>query len=491
MIGTGNAKFIAIKKIMYGPKEMVIMQKRIAALAEVDHICQIHDSQWLFKALLAAKPHQEHVSNIKDFVWRFYVNYIPLNQVTHQMAYPIPCCDCAVNLSFGIALFFWLFDAPTGYHQLAILTESQEILAIQGTDAIKWTYTVMPFGPTNGPATFIQMIHDLNSAWKDLGAWSGNNVDDNTNTNIIVDDIFNWAISFDSALQYMEYQLHICKAYCFTLSLKKSCFFLERFEFVGVNVLLDGNRPAMSKHQLLDHWPMPGMVCDIASFIGFVQFYSMYIPYFEVHTKPLQEIMQHEYTLCVGDLWTPASAATFNELRHCILCNPCFYCFNHGKLTVLWTDFLSQGFGYGVCQPDDDSTSLQLVAQYMSGNGFDFMTSTCKGTIHHVALGFLQIHGNESHLHFNLGEIFARDWAMGKCCHMLFGHCFVWVTDCYATWFLLSYNGGNQAVQHLQMGIMGWDVAIIHQANDYLTDADYWLRLNSDLCYDPLFKDYI
>ncbi len=159
------------------------------------------------------------------------MNYIPLNKVTCQIAYPIPCCDCAVNLAFGIAVFFWLFDAPTGYHQLSVSPESQEKLAFQGTDAVKWTYRVMPFGPTNNPAAFIQMIHDLNSAWKDLTGRSGVNVDDNTNTNIIVEDIFNWAVSFDSALQYMECQLRICKAHCLTINLKKSCFFLKCFEF--------------------------------------------------------------------------------------------------------------------------------------------------------------------------------------------------------------------------------------------------------------------
>jgi hypothetical protein len=92
------------------------------------------------------------------------------------------------------------------------------------------------------------MIHNLDSSWKDLIAWSGLNVDDNTNTNIVVADIFNWALSFDSTLQCMECQLQICKAYCLILSLKKSRFFLKCFEFVGVNVSPDGNRPAMSKH---------------------------------------------------------------------------------------------------------------------------------------------------------------------------------------------------------------------------------------------------
>ncbi len=101
-------------------------------MQKVGHIRQIHDSQWLFKALLAAKVHQEHISNIEDFVWRFCVNYIPLNQVTRQVAYPIPCCDCAVNLAFGIALFFWLFNAPAGYHQLAVYPESQEKFGSKG-----------------------------------------------------------------------------------------------------------------------------------------------------------------------------------------------------------------------------------------------------------------------------------------------------------------------------------------------------------------------
>jgi hypothetical protein len=69
IINTGNASPIAIKKILYGQREIPIMRKSIAALKKVGHIRQVHDGQWLFKALLAPKPHQEHVRNIEDFVW--------------------------------------------------------------------------------------------------------------------------------------------------------------------------------------------------------------------------------------------------------------------------------------------------------------------------------------------------------------------------------------------------------------------------------------
>jgi hypothetical protein len=46
VIDTGNAKPIAVKKFMYGPRETVIMGKSIVALAKVGHnIRQIHDGQ--------------------------------------------------------------------------------------------------------------------------------------------------------------------------------------------------------------------------------------------------------------------------------------------------------------------------------------------------------------------------------------------------------------------------------------------------------------
>jgi hypothetical protein len=122
------------------------MQDAIAALEKAGHIQQIHDGCWLFKALLAPKPHQAHARHIDKFIWRFWLNYILLNSVTWIIAYPIPHCDFAINEEVGLGIFFWLWDAPMGYHQLAVALASQDKLAFQGPNAIKWTYTVMPFG---------------------------------------------------------------------------------------------------------------------------------------------------------------------------------------------------------------------------------------------------------------------------------------------------------------------------------------------------------
>jgi hypothetical protein len=274
VINTGTARPISVKKIHYGPCKTPIMRKCIVALEKVGHIHQVHDGEWQFKALLAPKHHQEHISNIADFVWRFCVIYIPLNQVTRPVVYSIPCCNSAVNLTFGNGQWVWLWDAPSGYHQIGVSPCSQDKLAFAGPDATKWTYNVMPFGPINAPPTFIAFIHDLDSTWKDLARQQGIVIDEDTNTNIIVDNIFSYAKMLTSALIYMECQLKVAQSQNLLLSLKKSSIFPKRVEFVGIDICADGNRPAMSKHQLLIHWPTPVVVCDIAKFVGFLQFYS-------------------------------------------------------------------------------------------------------------------------------------------------------------------------------------------------------------------------
>jgi hypothetical protein len=265
----------------------------------------------------------------------------------------------------------------------------------------------MPFRPVNGPATFITMNYDLNSTWKKVAKSQGLSIDDDTNTNIIVDEIFNWAKTFAKALQYIECQLCICKAYRLTLSLRKSHFFQKRFKFVGIDVSVDGNRPAMLKHELLSHWPSPELVWDVASFVGFLQFYSKFIPFFEVRSLLLQVIMEREYTKPVGESWTDEAQTTFDKLKQSILCNPCLRRFDHRKLTVLRTDFSARGFGYVVCQPANNNILTAMAAQFMSGNGFVFMGKDDQGILHPMAFGSRRTQGNEKQLHLYLSEGFA------------------------------------------------------------------------------------
>ncbi len=209
--------------------------------------------------------------------------------------------------------------APQGYHQICIAKESQEKLAFTGPNAAKWTYNVMPFGPVNGPSTFIAFIHDMDRTWKDVARSLGIIIDKDMNTTIIVDNIVSRAKQVTAALLYMECQLCVCQSQNLSLSLKKSHIFPKQFKFVGVDVSPDGNCPAMSKHSLLHHWPSPELVRDVAKFVGFAQFYSRFIPQFEQHISAMRDILKNEYTDLVDPYWTLDAKAAFLDVCSAIL----------------------------------------------------------------------------------------------------------------------------------------------------------------------------
>ncbi len=163
----------------------------------------------------------------------------------------------------------------------------------------------MPFGPTNGPAMFIRFIYDIDCQWKLLETKSGISIDEDTNTRINVDDIVSHGKDMETALVYMECQLCTCLAHPLFLGLKKSHIFPQCFKFVGNDVCPNGNRPAQSKHKLLSMWPNPEIVCNIAKFIGFAQFYIIYIHDFELRIAPLHALtIAHDYTDIVAPTWT-------------------------------------------------------------------------------------------------------------------------------------------------------------------------------------------
>ena len=100
-IDTGDAAPISCGNVNYGARESKIMDKHIAALVDMTHAYGIPHSAWMFKGLLAPKPHQTTCYDILNFKWRFCVNYIRLNQVTLVLVFPIPWCDNACMYEFG------------------------------------------------------------------------------------------------------------------------------------------------------------------------------------------------------------------------------------------------------------------------------------------------------------------------------------------------------------------------------------------------------
>ncbi len=189
-----------------------------------------------------------------------------------------------------------MFGAPISYHQLAVMLASQEKLAFQGVDAIKWTYRVMSFRPMNGPAIFINFIHSINSVWKELAQEHGVPIDDNMNTKIICRRHcqLGQGPPFCHCLHRMS--IEGLPGLSFISELMQELHLSVTFQICGHCRVRRWQQPCSVQALLQKTRPAPETVCDAAKFIGLAQFYLRFIPNFELRIAPLRDIIKQEFT---------------------------------------------------------------------------------------------------------------------------------------------------------------------------------------------------
>ena len=113
----------------------------------------------------------------------------------------------------------------------------------------------MPFGPVNGSVISIRMMFNINREWQIMDTENGVLINDDTNTKISVGNYFNWMISEDEAILYLEAQFTVAALCCLSFSLPKSLSFPVCVGSVGIDIDIKFNMPAASKFELLRTWP--------------------------------------------------------------------------------------------------------------------------------------------------------------------------------------------------------------------------------------------
>jgi len=155
-IDTGSHTPVCCRKPHYGANESKVIMETIRTLKANDFIEECMQGGWGSPIVLAPKPHQEDVNDIKDLVWRMCVSYRNLNKVTNPFEFPIGRCDAAIeDIGDGSGkIYFISLDAAQGYHQIQVCRAHKHKLAFFAPDNKKYTYKVMPFGPRNAPTYY-------------------------------------------------------------------------------------------------------------------------------------------------------------------------------------------------------------------------------------------------------------------------------------------------------------------------------------------------
>ncbi|GJR16130.1 putative reverse transcriptase domain-containing protein [Tanacetum coccineum] len=129
------------------PSEMLELSNQLKELQEKGVIRPSH-SPWGAPVLFVKK---------KDGLMRMCIDYRELNKLTIKNRYPLPRIDDLFDQLQG-ACCFSKIDLRSGYHQLRVREEDIPKTAFR-TRYGHFEFTVMPFGMTNAPAIFMDLMN--------------------------------------------------------------------------------------------------------------------------------------------------------------------------------------------------------------------------------------------------------------------------------------------------------------------------------------------
>ena len=169
----------------------------------------------------------------------------------------------------------------------------------------------MPFGPMNSPSLYTCMMGELIIEWhalfletvrnrKFIGGMTVrvtyadeiylNGIKIFLGSKGIIDDILTWSTNLDFILIYFECVCEVLKKCRVSFRLNKCELLKYRVEYVGHDLIPTCNIPAKYKFNMINDWKLPTSSQGLNSFIGLINFYHNYTPYFEVRIKPLRKL---------------------------------------------------------------------------------------------------------------------------------------------------------------------------------------------------------
>ena len=110
-------------------------------------------------------------------------------------------------------------------------------------------------------------------------------------------------------------------------------------EFTGHKVRVNGNQPAQLNNSLLKTMPDFKISRDVASFLGFLNFHSMFIPYFKQRVALFCLLVAMDMYADVTGLITHKKRRACSVMILDIVSDPCVARYDFKKRPYLLTDF--------------------------------------------------------------------------------------------------------------------------------------------------------
>jgi hypothetical protein len=229
--------------------------------------------EWLSPSLTVPKKNPE-------FPWRGVVDMRGPNSQTRRVSYPLPIVEDLL-VKQGANQIFYSLDLRKAFYQQPMEEKSRPITCCftpLGTN--QWRVNVM--GLKNASQQFKQMMEDRLSPVRHC-------------TDPFIDYIImgTHVLPGQDLLEAHDRDLRrimdVLKQNQFICDPRKCHFFVDEVEFCG-HILCGGTRrPAPGKLKCVEKWALPQTVSEMRAFLGFTNYYSVYIHKYAEIVAPLQD----------------------------------------------------------------------------------------------------------------------------------------------------------------------------------------------------------
>lgn len=278
----------------------------------------------------------------KDGSFRMCVDYRALNKITVKNRYPLPRIDELLDRLQGATVFSKL-DLASGYHQIRIAPEDIHKTAFR-TRYGHYEFMVLPFGLTNAPATFMQLMNDVFRAHLDSFVV------------VYLDDILVYSRNEQEHAEHLRTVLAILREHKLQAQASKCSFFQREVDFLGYVVSADGLKMDSHKVAAVRNWPTPTSVTEVRSFLGLANFYRKFVANAAAISARLTDLTRKDQVF----RWGEPQQRAFDALKLAITSAPVLQLPDPDKPFVLETD--ASDFAMGAVLSQDQGNGLRPVA---------------------------------------------------------------------------------------------------------------------------------
>jgi hypothetical protein len=310
-------------------------------------------SAWAAPVFFVAKDGGAALRMVVDYRW--------LNDKVQRNSTSLPRFDELIA-RLGKARVFSKLDLRSGYHQVR-MRESDISLTAFITSFGHFEWLVMPFGETNAPATFVQLMTQL--VLKDF-----------VDQFVIgfMDDVLIYSETEEEHVEHVRAVLKQLEHHRLFLKPTKCKWMVDEVEFLGHRIRAgpSGTEIAAThdKVEAVRVWPVPRTVTELRSFLGFVNYYREHIDNFARIAVPLTERTKvGEHGKALPLVWTNVEQAAFDALKQALCNAPTLAVADDSKPFILHTDASEFAIGAVLSQngPDAKPKPVGYMSRKLSG----------------------------------------------------------------------------------------------------------------------------